>query len=107
METGALPIEPLPFDPGQDRRRAEKPTTTREGGFLAGFLVEGVLALESAVLLHFDALTVVHLVLHGDVVTPLALFAREGDLDSLFVLCHDFAVSTVCSSLYCPDSLVR
>ena len=108
LETGALPIEPLPFDPGQDRCRAEKPTTTREGGFLASFLVEGVLPVKSAVFLHLNALSVVDLVLHRDVVTPLALLAREGDLDSLLVLCHrdlPFLLSVL--HLHCPDSLVR
>ena len=35
-----------------------------------------------------DLIAVVHLVLHGDVVTSLALFTGQGDLDSLFVLRH-------------------
>src|SRR5262249_2736452 len=45
----------------------------------AGLAVEGVLAVEAAVLLHLDALAVVRLVLHGDVVPPLALLACQRD----------------------------
>jgi hypothetical protein len=48
----------------------------------------GVLALPLAVLLHIDAFTIVHLVLHRDVVTALAGFASQGDLNAFFVLCH-------------------
>src|SRR5436190_1751142 len=49
----------------------------------AGLAVQGVLAVEAAVLLHLDALAVVRLVLHGDVVPPLALLARQRHLDPL------------------------
>ncbi len=60
----------------------------RNGKPLAGFLVHGVLALPFAVLAHLDALAVVDLVLHRDVVTSLAGFAGESNRDALFVLCH-------------------
>src|SRR3990172_18095 len=43
--------------------------------------------VEAAVLLHLDALAVVHLRLHRDVVPPLALLAGQRDLDAL-VACH-------------------
>ena len=56
---------------------------------LARFLVGGVLAVKRAVLLHFEALAVVDLGLHRDVVPSLALGALEGDLHPLVVLCHD------------------
>src|SRR5262245_11173882 len=61
---------------------------------LAGLLVEGVLAVPTAVLIHLDALAVVHLVLLGDVVAALAHRALEGDGDALLIgfACH-------CSSL--------
>mgnify|MGYP006949112520 CR=1 FL=1 len=57
-----------------------------------------VLAIEPAVLLHLDALTVVDLVLHRDVVTPLALLAREGHLDALFIPCHIYRRLSVCTA---------
>src|SRR6267143_3878186 len=47
-------------------------------------------AVPAAVLLHLDALAVVLLVLHGDVVAPLALLAGQRDLDALLVPCHVF-----------------
>ena len=47
-----------------------------------------VLAVEGAVLLHLEPLTVVDLGLHRDVVTTLALGALEGDLHPLVVLGH-------------------
>src|SRR5690242_16642366 len=50
---------------------------------LPGLLVQRVLAVPAAVLLHLDALTVVDLVLHRDVVAPLADLARQGDGDAL------------------------
>src|SRR3954451_3926079 len=56
-------------------------------GELPSFLVERVLTVETAVLLHLDALAVVRLVLHRDVVAPLADLAGEGHLDPL-VTCH-------------------
>jgi len=56
--------------------------------------MHGVDSVPPAVLLHLDALTIVHLVLLGDVVTTLALFARQSDVDALFVLCHENAFRT-------------
>src|SRR3546814_2980143 len=50
---------------------------------LPGLLVHGVHAVPAAVLLHLDALAVVHLVLGGDVVAALARRALEGDGDAL------------------------
>ena len=52
--------------------------------------MDGVLALETAVLAHFNALTVIDLVLGRDVVTTLAVLTLKGDLDPLFVLSHLF-----------------
>src|SRR6478672_2873460 len=52
-------------------------------GELPSFLVEGVLAIETAILLHLDPLAIVGLVLHRDVVAPLADLAGEGHLDPL------------------------
>src|ERR1700685_749662 len=54
----------------------------------AGLLVEGVLALPAADLLHLDPLAVVDLVLGRDVVPPLADLASQGDLDALLILGH-------------------
>ena len=47
-----------------------------------------VLTIKPAVLLHLDAFAVIDLVLHRDVVTPLAVLAREGHLYPLFIPCH-------------------
>src|SRR4051794_33378175 len=47
---------------------------------LAGLAVRGVLVAPAAVLLQLHAVRVVAAVLLGDVVAPLALGAREGDL---------------------------
>src|SRR5664280_3386572 len=55
---------------------------------LAGLLVEGVTSVPRAELLHLDPLTVVHLVLGGDVVAALARLAGQGDLDPLLISCH-------------------
>src|SRR6185436_7868669 len=55
---------------------------------LAGFLVDGVALVPAAVLVHLDALAVVDLALHRDVVAALALLARERDLHPLLVLRH-------------------
>src|SRR5690348_15473720 len=52
--------------------------------------MQRVAPVEPAVLLHLDPLSVVHPVLHRDVVAPLALLARERDLDPL-VRCHAFS----------------
>ncbi len=57
-----------------------------------------VLAIKPAVLLHLDALTVVDLVLHRDVVTPLAVLAREGHLNPLFIPCHKYRRLSVCTA---------
>ena len=57
-----------------------------------------VLAIEPAVLLHLDALTVVDLVLHRDVVTPFAVLAREGHLYPLFIPCHKYRRLSVCTT---------
>jgi hypothetical protein len=47
-----------------------------------------VASVEAAVLEELDPLAIVLPVLRGDVVTALADFAGEGDLDSLLVLGH-------------------
>src|SRR5437868_3011440 len=57
--------------------------------------VEGVLAIPPAVLLHLDALAVVLLVLHGDVVAALAVLAGQRDLHSLLTLRHRLALLLV------------
>src|SRR5207344_1873364 len=54
----------------------------------ARLLVDRVLAVVVAVLLHLEPLTVVDLRLHRDVVAVLALGALERDLDALVVLRH-------------------
>ena len=54
----------------------------------AGLFVDRVLAVVAAVLVHLEALTVVDLGLHRDVVAPFALGAFEGDLHPLFALGH-------------------
>jgi len=117
LETGALPIELLPFgsgrswDPGpgyslvapgegsnpavqalqgaagQGFRLATMPDSIL-AQLLAGLLVKGVATVPTAVLLHLDAVPVVHLVFHGYVVAPLALFAGEGHLDPVLLLGH-------------------
>ena len=68
--------------------RCSGPRSRRRAAWLAGLLVEGVAAVPAAVLLHLDALTVVDLALHRDVVPPLALLAGQRDLDPLVVLGH-------------------
>src|SRR5664279_1841038 len=55
---------------------------------LSGLLVQRVLAIPAAELLHLDPLAIVHLVLRRDVVPSFALLAGQGDLDALLVLCH-------------------
>src|SRR5262249_41808792 len=55
---------------------------------LPGLPVDGVPAVEPAVLLHLEALAVVELVLHRDVVAVLADLALEGDLHPLLALRH-------------------
>ena len=54
----------------------------------ASFLVGGVNTLPLAVLLHLNTLSVVDLVLHRDVITSLALLARQRYGDPLVVLGH-------------------
>lgn len=47
--------------------------------FLLGFLVDGVLVAESAMLLHFDSVGIIFLVLLGNIVPALALGTSQGD----------------------------
>jgi hypothetical protein len=44
--------------------------------------VDGVLAAEAAILVHFQTIRIVLLVLHGVVVALLAFGASQGDFDS-------------------------
>jgi hypothetical protein len=46
---------------------------------LLGFVVDGMLLAESAILLHLETVGVILLVLHGIVVSLLALGASHGD----------------------------
>src|SRR6266542_4703721 len=55
---------------------------------LAGLAVDGVLAAPPAVLLELEAVAVVHLVLLGDVVPPLAVVAGERDRRSVVGFRH-------------------
>ena len=57
-----------------------------------------VLTIKPAVLLHLDAFAVIDLVLHRDVVTPLAVLAREGHLYPLFIPCHNYRRLSVCTA---------
>jgi hypothetical protein len=83
-----------PRQTGRPGRRARVPASRPEpaGGAgprrLARLLVDGVTTVVPAVLLHLDALAVVELVLHRDVVAVLALGALEGDLHPLLGLGH-------------------
>ena len=52
------------------------------GASLLGLVVSGVLSAESAVLLHFETVGVVLLVLHGVVVSLLALRASQSDFNA-------------------------
>src|SRR5580704_9691550 len=79
--TRSTPIGPQPMG-----RSLSGPS--RWGRPLSGLLVQRVLAVPAAELLHFDPLAVIDLVLRRDVVTALALLACQGDLDTLLVLCH-------------------
>ena len=54
--------------------------------YLASLLVKRVLTLVRAVLLHLEALTIVDLRLHRDVVAPLAFGALEGHFDPFVAL---------------------
>jgi hypothetical protein len=49
---------------------------------LLGLVVSGVLSAESAVLLHFETVGVILLVLHGIVVSLLALGASQSDFNA-------------------------
>jgi hypothetical protein len=56
--------------------------------------MNGMLSAESAVLPHLETIRVVLLVLHGVVVSLLALRAPQGDLDaSAGLTCHIFGTS--------------
>ena len=50
--------------------------------------MRSVRTIPTAVLLHFDSLTIVDSVLGRDVIATLAVFACKSNLDTLFVLCH-------------------
>ena len=52
------------------------------GASLLGLVVSGVLSAESAVLLHFETVRVILLVLHGVVVSLLALRASQSDFNA-------------------------
>jgi hypothetical protein len=52
------------------------------GASLLGLVVSGVLSAESAVLLHFETVGVILLVLHGIVVSLLALRASQSDFNA-------------------------
>ncbi|GEM_PF-1482092 len=94
LETGALPIEPLPFvptsDPGVGVGGRYEPEATsgvrasRRGGLGSpGLLVVHVGPAPTAVLLDLDPLAGVYLGLGSDVVPALALLTLKGDLRSL------------------------
>src|SRR4026208_1450780 len=53
--------------------------------WLSRLPVQRVLAVPAAVLLHLDALAVVDLALHRDVVPPLADLTSQRDLDPLLI----------------------
>ena len=55
--------------------------------------MSGVLAAETTILLHLDAVRSILLVLHGVVVSLLAFTASEGDFDSCTGLSHIFGTS--------------
>jgi len=66
------------------------------GASLLGLVVSGVLSAESAVLLHFETVGVILLVLHGVVVSLLALRASQSDFNA-----HN-GTSLKIASLYHP-----
>src|SRR5207247_6487721 len=68
---------------------------------LSRLFVKCMRAVPPAVLLHLDALAVVLLVLHRDVVAPLALLAGQRDLDALLVPCHLFLLCVSVLSRCC------
>lgn len=55
--------------------------------------MQGVNSIPATVFLHLNTFAVVDLVLLRNVITTLALLTSQSDLDSLFVLCHLFALS--------------
>src|SRR5699024_8093314 len=66
------------------------------GASLLGLVVNGVLSAESAVLLHLETVGVVLLVLHGVVVSLLALRASQSDFNA------HYGTSLNIASLYHP-----
>ena len=58
--------------------------------------MNGMLSAEPAILLHFQAVRVVLLVLHGVVVSLLTLVAAKGDLYSHFGTSLNFASLYAC-----------
>src|SRR5664280_2049781 len=78
------PVDPYRVTSGRSTPIGSLPA----GRPLSGLLMHRVLAIPAAELLHLDPLAIVHLVLRRDVVPSFALFARQGDLDALLVLCH-------------------
>ena len=82
---GPRAVNPRP-GPTPSRRRLWPATLDAQA--LSGLLVQRVLAVPPAELLHLDPLAVVELVLGGDVVPSFALLAGQGDLDALVILCH-------------------
>src|SRR5438105_1819240 len=66
-------------------------------------------AVPAAVLLHLDALAVIHLVLLGDVVAALAFRALEGDGDAPLVgfRCHGSSLSYFSLLVTLPARAVR
>src|SRR5947208_6541303 len=86
-----------PAPPGKVTRRAA-PSGSHPIG-LTRLLVDGVALVPAAVLLHLDALAVVDLALHRDVVAPLAVLAGERDLDPLLVLRHFYSLA-LCGARY-------
>src|SRR5665213_257170 len=89
MRSGPRGGRARPTRDGQTRARSrpgEAPGSRSRPS--AGLLVERVLAVPAAELLHLDPLTIIDLVLGRDVVTTLADLAGQRDLDPLLVLCH-------------------
>ncbi len=106
LETGALPVEPLPFAPTSDPRsesgdgapkryqrqvgvtqrfdeqwETKRRPKVRVGS--ASLLMAHMVTTPAAVLLKFNALTTIHLGLRGDVIPPLTLLTFQGYLYSL------------------------
>src|SRR5204863_3036648 len=81
-ERGPQRLRPQERIPGASR------TCRRPGARSARLLVDRVALVPAAVLLHLDALAVVHLALDRDVVPPLALLASKRHLHTLLTLGH-------------------